>query len=229
MVTISNRRERLQQRLGKGGNPKEVEAAKFEQALLEKLLAQLEAEKPLRLLALSADEEKFLRGFNLLSQKPLLVVLNIDDDASEGAASEFEQPKAGNWAILALRGKLEQELAQMPPEDAAVFLADFGIDEPGLSRVIHRSYRLLDVQSFFTVGEDEVRAWTVPVGASAVEAAGAIHSDLAKGFIRAEVVAYKDLIAAGSMAEARKHAAWRLEGKEYVVQDGDIVHIRFAL
>lgn len=229
MVTLSNRMERLQQRLGKGGNPKEVEAAKFEQALLQKLMAQLDAESPLRSLALSAEEEKFLRGFNLLSQKPLLVVLNIGDEASETVAGEFDRPGATNWALLALRGKLEQELAQMPPEDAAAFLADFGIAEPGLSRVIHRSYQLLHVQSFFTVGEDEVRAWTIPVGASAVEAAGAIHTDLAKGFIRAEVVGYNELIAAGSMAEARKHAAWRLEGKEYTVQNGDIVHIRFAL
>lgn len=233
MVTISNRMERLQQRLSKGGNPKEVEAAKFEQALLLKLLAQLDAELPLRTLALTLEEEKFLRGFNLLSQKPMLVVLNIGDDASEAdaerAAHAFSRDAGENAAVLALRGKLEQELAQMAPEEAVVFLADFGIDEPGLSRVIHRSYQLLRVQSFFTVGEDEVRAWTIPVGASAVEAAGAIHTDLAKGFIRAEVVSYKDLIAAGSMAEARKHAAWRLEGKEYTVQDGDIVHIRFAL
>lgn len=229
MVTISNRMERLQQRLSKGGNPKEVEAAKFEQALLQKLSAQLDAERPLRALALTPEEEKFLRGFNLLSQKPMLVVLNIGDDASEAVAAAFDQAGAPNWAVLALRGKLEQELAQMPPEDAAAFLADFGIEEPGLSRVIHRSYQLLHVQSFFTVGEDEVRAWTIPVGASAVEAAGAIHSDLAKGFIRAEVVGYRELIAAGSMAEARKNAAWRLEGKEYGVQDGDIVHIRFAL
>lgn len=227
MITISNRMERLQQRLSKGGNPKEVEAAKFEQALLLRLLAELEAERPLRAMELNDEEEKFLRGFNLLSQKPLLVILNIDDEADESVASTYSDGR--NLVVLALRGKLEEELAQMAPEDAAAFLADFGIAEPGLSRVIHESYQLLRVQSFFTVGEDEVRAWTIPLNAPAVEAAGAIHTDLAKGFIRAEVVAYKDLIAAGSMAEARKHAAWRLEGKEYVVQDGDIVHIRFAL
>ena len=117
----------------------------------------------------------------------------------------------------------------MEPDEAEEFLSEFDIPEPGLSRIIRQSYQLLRVQSFFTVGEDEVRAWTIPVGATAVEAAGTIHTDLARGFIRAEVVAYDDLITLGSMAEARKHGKLRLEGKEYVVQDGDIVHIRFAL
>ncbi len=229
MVVITNRLERLQQRLSKGGNPKEVETAKFEQALLLRLLATLEAEQPLRQIELDAEEEKFLRGFGLLSQKPMLIVLNTDDDADESIAASFARADSRQTAVIALRGKLEAELAQMEPEDAVAFLADFGIAEPGLSRVIHLSYQLLRVQSFFTVGDDEVRAWTIPVGATAVEAAGAIHTDLAKGFIRAEVVAYKDLVGAGSMAEARKRGAVRLEGKEYIVHDGEIVHIRFAI
>jgi hypothetical protein len=129
--------------------------------------------------------------------------------------------------VAALQGRLEMELAQLEPDDAAEFLAEYGIQEPGLHRVIRLSYSLLGLQSFFTVGEDEVRAWTIPVGAPAVEAAGVIHSDLAKGFIRAEVVNYDALVAAGSMAAARGRGHVRLEGKDYSVRDGDIVHVRF--
>ncbi len=227
MIVINKRLERVRERVGKGGKPTEVEALKAEQALLDRLMAALEAETPLRELDIAPEDEKLLRGFNLLSQKPMLVVLNTDDDADETVASQI--PSRPLREVIALRGKLEAELAQMEPADAADFLAEFGIAEPSLSRVIHLSYKLLKVQSFFTVGEDEVRAWTIPVGASAVEAAGAIHTDLARGFIRAEVIGYADLIGAGSMAEARKHGTFRLEGKEYVVKDGDIVHIRFAL
>ncbi|NOZ51399.1 MAG: redox-regulated ATPase YchF [Chloroflexi bacterium] len=228
MQIVSNRLDRLSQRIGKGGKPKEVQALKAEEALLQRLLTALEDEIPLRQLELSPEEEKSIRSFSFLSLKPMLILLNIDDDADENVAEQFTSDRP-NVAVAALRGKLEAELAQMEPDEAAEFLIDFGIAEPGLSRVIHLSHQLLQVQSFFTVGEDEVRAWTVPVGAPAVEAAAAIHTDLARGFIRAEVVGYADLIAAGSMAEARKQATLRLEGKEYIVQDGDIVHIRFAL
>jgi len=230
MTVISNRLERIASRLGKGGDAKERQALADEKALLERLLAALEEEIPLREVTLSPAEEKFLRGFNLLSQKPMFVLLNIDDDAEESVAEQYKDAVKGeNVIVAALRGKLEAELAQMDPEEAAEFLAEFDIPEPGLSRIIRLSYKLLRVQSFFTVGEDEVRAWTIPVGATAVEAAGAIHTDLARGFIRAEVIAYDDLMAAGSMAEARKHGTFRLEGKEYIVQDGDILHVRFAL
>jgi GTP-binding protein YchF len=230
MTIITNRLERIASRLGKGGDAKERQALADEKVLLERLLAALEEETPIRELDLSPEEEKFLRGFALLSQKPMLILLNIDDDADESVADQYQDVVRGeNVAVAALRGKLEAELAQMEPEEAAEFLAEFDIPEPGLSRIIRLSYQLLRVHSFFTVGEDEVRAWTIPVGATAVEAAGAIHSDLARGFIRAEVVAYDDLMAAGSMAEARKQGTLRLEGKEYVVKDGDIVHIRFAL
>ena len=230
MTIITNRLERIASRLGKGGDAKERQALADEKVLLERLLAALEEETPIRELDLTPEEEKFLRGFALLSQKPMLILLNIDDDADESVADQYQDVVKGeNVAVAALRGKLEAELAQMEPEEAAEFLAEFDIPEPGLSRIIRLSYQLLQVHSFFTVGEDEVRAWTIPVGATAVEAAGAIHSDLARGFIRAEVVAYDDLMAAGSMAEARKQGTLRLEGKEYVVKDGDIVHIRFAL
>ncbi len=230
MTIITNRLERIASRLGKGGDPKERQALAEEKALLERLLAALEEEIPVREVELSPEEEKFLRGFALLSQKPLLILLNIDDDADERVAEEYQDiVKGEHVAVAALRGKLEAELAQMEPEEAREFLAEFDIPEPGLSRIIRLSYKLLRVHSFFTVGEDEVRAWTIPVGATAVEAAAAIHTDLARGFIRAEVVRFEDLMDAGSMAEARKRGTLRLEGKEYVVQDGDIVHIRFAL
>jgi hypothetical protein len=128
---------------------------------------------------------------------------------------------------VALQGKLEMDIAQLPLEDAELFMAEYGIEELGLKRVISLSYDLLGQQSFFTVGEDEVRAWTVNRGATALEAAGAIHTDLMKGFIRAEVVTYHDLVTLGGLAEARGKGKLRLEGKEYVVQDGEIVHIRF--
>ncbi len=230
MTIISNRLERIATRLGKGGDPKERQALAEEKALLERLLAALEEEIPVREVSLSPAEEKFLRGFALLSQKPLLILLNIDDDADEHVADAYRDIIQGEHvAVAALRGKLEAELAQMEPEEAQEFLAEFDIPEPGLNRIIRLSYRLLRVHSFFTVGEDEVRAWTIPVGATALDAAGAIHTDLARGFIRAEVVSFQDLMEAGSLAEARKRGTLRLEGKEYVVQDGDIVHIRFAL
>ncbi len=228
LMLVSNRLERIDERITKGGNPKEVDAFKQEKVLLDRLLVELENETPLREVELSDEEEKSLRGFSFLSQKPLLVLLNIDDEGDETVSEQFVRPRP-HVAVSALRGRLEAELAQMDPEEAEEFLADFGIEEPSLSRVIHLSYALLQVQSFYTVGDDEVRAWTLAVGGTALEAAGSVHTDLARGFIRAEVIAFDDLMAAGSMAEARKHATLRLEGKEYVVNDGEIVHIRFAL
>lgn len=228
LLLVSARLDRIAERVNKGGNPQEVQALRHEQALLERLLAHLEEERPLRELELKPEEEKELRGFGFLSQKPMLLLLNIDDEADETIAAEYDSG-AANVEVTALRGKLEMELAQMEPEEAAEFLADYGIAEPGLSRVIHHSYNLMRLQSFFTVGEDEVRAWTLPVGATALDAAGAIHSDLARGFIRAEVITFEELVDAGSMAEARRRGTLRLEGKEYVVQDGEIVHIRFNI
>lgn len=228
LLLVTGRLERIEERIGKGGSPKEMQLLKQEQILLERILATLEQEQPLRELAFSPEEEKSIRGYAFLSQKPLLILLNIDDDTDETIAGEFEQ-NGINISVAALRGELEMELAQMEPEEAEEFLADFGIKEPGLSRIIRRSFDLLKVQSFFTVGDDEVRAWTVPIDATALDCADTVHSDLARGFIRAEVIAYDDLIAAGSMAEARKQATLRLEGKEYDVQDGEIVHIRFNI
>lgn len=222
MAVIEKRLERLRKERTRSEQPLEL-------PLMERLYAHLEDQKPLRSADLTNEEEKLLRSYSLLSLKPMVVVLNVNDDAN---ASEAEQQLAehlGKAVLLQLRGKLEMELAQMEAADAAVFLEEFGLSEPGLERVIRASYDLLGVQSFFTVGEDEVRAWTVRRGAAAVEAAGVIHSDLAKGFIRAEVVSYQDLIATGSIPEARRVGKFRLEGRDYIVKDGDILHVRFNL
>ncbi len=176
---------------------------------------------------LSADEQKMLRNYGMLSLKPLLIVLNAGDDEPAASIARFGAYDHCSAAVAALQGRLEMELAQMQPDEANEFLSSYGIEEPGLNRIIRISYQLLGLHSFFTVGEDEVRAWTVPVGANAVEAAGTIHTDLARGFIRAEVIAYDALVEAGSMAAARQRGQLRLEGKEYKVRDGDILNIRF--
>ena len=220
------RRERLKGELAKTSLPKpEREARVAEDAALAKVQAALEAEQMVRSAGLTHDEEKLLRSFQFLSAKPLLVLVNL----GEGQTLPDLKPRGPDARIIGLLGEIEAEIAQLEGDDMALFLQEYGIEEPGLNRVIRASYDLLGVHSFFTVGEDEVRAWTVPVGANAVEAAGAIHSDLARGFIRAEVVHYDDLMAAGSLAAARTKGTLRLEGKEYVVKDGDIVHIRFNI
>jgi ribosome-binding ATPase len=221
MTTIESRLERMAAQKNRGA-PQDRQRMATEEALLRRLLAVLEAEQPLRTLALGEEEQKMLGGFGLLSLKPLLRVINGGDDDTEANYADLL-----NENTLFLRGRLEAEIAQMAEAEAAEFLADFGIEEPGLYRAIRRCYDLLGLQSFFTVGEDEVRAWTIEEGATAPEAAGAIHSDLRKGFIRAEVINYAELMAVGSMAEARKVGKLRLEGKEYIVDNGDILNIRF--
>lgn len=221
MTTIESRLERLAGQKNRG-TPQDRQRMATEEELLRRLLAMLEAEQPLRTVTLSEEEQKMLGGFGLLSLKPLLRVINAGDDDNEVRYAALL-----NENTLFLRGRLEAEIAQMDEAEAVEFLADFGIEEPGLYRAIRRCYDLLGLQSFFTVGEDEVRAWTIEEGATAPEAAGAIHSDLRKGFIRAEVISYSDLMAVGSMAEARKLGKLRLEGKEYIVDDGDILNIRF--
>src|SRR5580765_8399225 len=198
----------------------------------------LEAGKPLRTLALAGDDLKRLRGFQFLSAKPLLIVVNLDEEqlTGGGGATTTAADAAGlkpflsraGTAAAAVCAKIELEIAQLDAADAASFLADLGLKESGLDRVIRASYDLLGYISFFTVGEDECRAWSIPRGTPAQLAAGEIHSDIARGFIRAEVVSYDALIGRGSMAACRDHGEVRLEGKEYVVQDGDIINFRFA-
>jgi GTP-binding protein YchF len=227
MVLAERRIERLEAQLKKGGDRQAKAISEAELELFERLHAQLDAGEPLRDLELTPAEIKMLRNYGLLTLKPMLIVLNVGDGSADAALGLLAEYHHRYTSIAALQGRLEMELAQMPPEEATEFLASYGIQEPGLNRVVRLSYSLLGLQSFFTVGEDEVRAWTIPVGANAVDAAGAIHTDLARGFIRAEVITYEALVDAGSLAAARQRGLLRLEGKEYIVRDGDILNIRF--
>ena len=226
LLAVQSRLERIAESIKRAKKGEERQLLEQEQTLFERLQAALEAETPLRDIEIGDEELIGLRGFGFLTLKPVLVLLNTGEERLP--PERFIAYSHRHTVIMSLQGKLEMEIAQLDPEEAAVFMEEFDIAEPALDRMIRTSYDLVGLQSFFTVGEDEVRAWTVRKGATALEAAGAIHSDLARGFIRAEVVAYEDLIAAGSMAEAKKAAALRLEGKEYPVKDGDILHVRFS-
>jgi ribosome-binding ATPase len=194
--------------------------------------AALEEGKPLRALDLKGDDLKRLRGFQFLSAKPLLVVVNLDESAHVDGAIEATGLKPflsrASTAAVAVCAKIELEIAQLEPADAAAFLSDLGLTESGLNRVIRTTYELLGYISFFTVGEDECRAWSIPRNTPAQLAAGEIHTDIQRGFIRAEVVSYDHLAARGSMAACRDHGEVRLEGKDYTVLDGDIINFRFA-
>lgn len=220
LIAVERKLERLVEERKKGGTDKVLNERQT--ALFTRLHEILSAEKPLRGVEISLEEEKFLSGFGLLTRKPLLVLLNLGEGQAEPSIQAASK-------MVAIQGKLEMEIAQLPPADAAVFMSEYGITELSLNRMISISYDLLDQQSFFTVGEDEVRAWTTKRKATAVEAAGEIHTDLAHGFVRAEVIACQDLIELGGMTEAKAKGKLRLEGKEYVVRDGDIVHIRSSL
>lgn len=224
LVAVEGKLERLNEGLPKGAY-KNKAAAEAEKALFERLHEALAEERPLRELDLTDEEEKSLRGYSLLTLKPVLVVVNIGDTQNE---VELDYPYKKSL-VANLRGKLEMELSQLEGDDLEMFMDEYAVTELGLGRVINLSYELMGLQSFFTVGEDEVRAWTIPVGATALQAAGAIHTDLAKGFIRAEVVAYKDLVALGGLPQARTAGKLGQEGKTYVVQDGDVVHVKFNL
>jgi GTP-binding protein YchF len=188
--------------------------------VLEKAHDLLDAERPLREGEFDADELKLLRGFAPLTLKPWIVVANVE----EGGTAPPGLPDA-----IAISASLEAEVAGMSSQEAAELLAGFGVEEPGLERVIAACYRALDLITFLTTGEDESRAWEVPRGAKAPEAAGAIHTDLARGFIRAEVVGYDGLVEAGSWDAAKSKGALRVEGKDYVVKEGDVINIRFAV
>ncbi|HSZ63356.1 MAG TPA: redox-regulated ATPase YchF [Terriglobales bacterium] len=229
---IEKRLERLEKDLKKMKTP-ELEK---ENELLIKAKAQIEAEKPLREMEMTPEDKKRIRGFMFLSEKPMLYVLNIGESTQlgkdlEAAVVKYNltevaaRPNAGASAIC---GKVEAELAEMTDEDAAEFLGSYGLTESGLSRLIRNSYHLLGLISFFTAGEDECRAWTIPVNTRAQNAAGAIHSDLEKHFIRAETIHWDQLLEAGSEANARAKGTLRLEGKDYIVQDGDVMHIRHS-
>ncbi len=230
LAVVEKRNERLAKDLKKQKNP----ALEKEWEVLQTAKAALEKQTPLRELELNAEQERLMRGFAFLSSKPMLYVLNLPegDVARTDAADEFARAASlrarPRTAVSAVSGQVEEELAELPEADAAEFMASYGLKESAIGRLIRSSYHLLGLISFFTVGEDECRAWTIRAGTPAVEAAGAIHTDLQKGFIRAEVVSYDDLIAAGSLSEARNRGTLKLQGKEYVVHDGEIVHIRHS-
>jgi ribosome-binding ATPase len=207
-----------------------------EQALLIRSKEALEKETPLRELDMMAEERKLIKGFMFLSQKPVLYAINIGESAALGTDLEAAVSRFGldgvarrpNAAATAICGKVEAELAEMDDAEAADFLESYGLGESGLVRLIRKSYELLGLISFFTAGEDECRAWTVPLGSKAPQAAGAIHTDLEHHFIRAETIRWDNLLAAGSEAAARAKGTLRLEGKDYVVHDGDVLHIRHS-
>ncbi len=224
MLAVERKLERLNDD-SKKGIVKDKGLHAQELALFTKLQEALGADKPLRDVEFFPIEERLLSSYQFLTRKPMLVVFNTGD---EGAPAALPESPRARSAGVALQGKLEMEIAQLPPDEAAEFLKEYGIEEPSLNRMIKLSYDLLGLESFFTVGEDEVRAWTVRRGAVAPEAAGEIHTDLQKGFIRAEVTSYNDLVNLGSYVEVKAKGKLRLEGKEYVVQDGDILNIRFS-
>jgi len=249
---IEKRLERVEKDL------KKMKSADLEKEfeLLKRAKAHLETERPLRELEMTPEDKKRFRGFMFLSEKPILYVLNISESATLGKDLEAAITKYGvtqllgaaptgagersspetqpgtqperNAAASAICGKVEAELAEMSDADAAEFLASYGLKESGLSRLINKTYSLLGLISFLTAGEDECRAWTIPVNTRAVQAAGAIHSDLEKHFIRAETIRWDHLLEAGSEANARAKGILRLEGKDYIVQDGDVLHIRHS-
>jgi ribosome-binding ATPase YchF (GTP1/OBG family) len=232
LTQVEKRLERLEKDLKKG-RTSELER---EQALLLRSKESLEKEIPLRELEMTNEEKKLIKGFMFLSQKPMLYALNIGESTTlgadlEAAVSKFKldeiahRPNAGATAIC---GKVEAELAEMDDAEAADFLESYGLGESGLVRLIRKSYELLGLISFFTAGEDECRAWTIPAGSKAPQGAGAIHTDLEHHFIRAETIRWDALLEAGSEAAARAKGTLRLEGKDYVVQDGDVMHIRHS-
>ena len=222
-IKVERKLERLAEEHKKGGG-RDKAIIERETALFEKLQNVLSTATPLRDIPLTIEEEKALSGFGFLSRKPLLILLNL----GEGQTQPEIQYDHQRSKIVGLQGKLEMDLGQLSDEDAALFMQEYGIEELGLSRMIRASYELLGLLSFFTIGEDEVRAWTVRRGALAPEAAGEVHTDFQKGFIRAEVITFDDLMEAGSMAEGRSKGKLRLEGKQYPVRDGDIISIRFS-
>ena len=230
LEVVERRLERLEASIKKRRTDAEVN----EQALLRRLKTALETETPLRAVELSADETKLVRGFTFLSQKPILHCVNLDEKAvgeGERVVTTFDLEAVGarpRTRVGWVSAVIEAEVAQLAGEEQQAFLADLGLKEPALHRVLHDCYALLGLVSFFTVGDDEVRAWPIPQGTRAQDAAGTVHSDIARGFIRAEVTGYGELIAVdGSFAEIRAHGQLRLEGKDYIVRDGEICHFRF--
>jgi GTP-binding protein YchF len=215
--------ERRVQRLTKDrSNPREL-------AVLERIQAHLESEKPVRSLALEDADLKLMSGYRFLSQKPLLLVLNVpEDQVSAPVPAAIEQAaRERGLGLVVLSAQIEMDIAQMPAEEQSTFLESLGLREPAKNRFVRAAYQLLDLVSMLTAGPDECRAWPVPRNSKAPRAAGKIHSDIERGFIRAEVVPWQALVELGSEAKCREAGKLRVEGKEYVIQDGDVVHFRF--
>jgi GTP-binding protein YchF len=229
LATVERRLERLEANIKKANKAEDVS----ERAIFLRLKQALEAEQPLREVALSDEEKGRLRGYALLSGKPMLLVANLGEQEIRGASAWLERSgllafaQKPSFAVCAVSAQVEAEMAELSPEDAQAFRDDLGLKEPGLDRVIRSTYELLGLVSFLTAGEDECRAWTIERGTRAQQAAGAIHSDIERGFIRAQVVAFDDLVAAGSLAACRDKGTLRLEGREYPVQDGDVIEFKF--
>jgi len=230
-VVVERRLERIEPELRSAKGP-EREQKERERAVLQKAMGALDAETPLRDVGLDEDERKIVRGYRFLTLLPQLVVANLDEDdvgKPDAVLASLREAAAKHHAmsVVGVCAKLEAEIAELETAEAAAFRADLGLHEPALDRVIHATYELLGLISFFTVGEDEVRAWTIPAGLPAQQAAGAIHSDLERGFIRAEVIGWDELLKAGSEANAKKQGIMRTEGKTYTVKDGETLHVLF--
>ena len=230
LAIIERRLQRIEISL-KGGTPLERQALLKEKELITKLKADLEKDIPIRELKLTPDEAKAIANYQFLTAKPLIIVVNIGEEQLPQAASmeaelnsRYSQPKR---RVIAMCGKLEMELTQLGDSAIEEFRAEFGMKESGLDRIIKLSYELLGLVSFFTIASGEVKAWPIQQGTSALKAAGKIHSDMEKGFIRAEVISFNDLVKCGSLTEAKKQGLLRLEGKNYIVQDSDVITFLF--
>ncbi len=225
LIVVETRLERIEAGYKRGQNHPDVKA---EEKVLLRIRDHLNQDRPLRELEMNTEEKRIVRGFQFLTQKPLMVILNSGEDNFEKSpevVSELEK----KYAVVEFAGRFEMDVAAMDPGEAALFMEDMGIRESARDRLTGIAYRIMDYISFFTVGQDEVRAWTIRSGMTAVDAAGAIHTDLARGFIRAEVFTYADLIELGSEKAIKEKGRFRLEGKEYIVKDSDILNIRSGI
>lgn len=234
LAKVENRLPKIEKQIQKLTG-KEKDAMVHEREVLQKIKPALEDNRPIRSIGLTEDDEKAVRGFQFLSAKPLMFLLNVDESKIGGGDAEAAKMSVPGVTDLPntmtgwLAGEVEMEISHLSGEDRQAFLQDYHIEEPAASRIIALSYDLLGQMSFLTAGEDEVRAWTIHKGSTGPQAAGAIHSDFERGYIRAEVITYEDLVKFGSVAEAKKKGHVRLEGKQYVVQDGDVINFLFSV
>lgn len=217
LMPLENRVERMKKEAGKD----------HEKALLQKCIAHLEAEQLLSSLSLEEEEQRELSSFAPLTRKPLLILVNQEESDFINGIPQAVKAEAGDQTLMAICGKLEMDISELPEEEQPEFLADMGLEASARDRFVREAYGLLDLIDFLTTGEDETRAWPVRRGSSAQKAAGKIHSDIERGFIRAEVIAYDELVSLGNEKKAKDAGKLRLEGKEYVVQDGDVINFRF--